>query len=51
MLDLADFIEADRADDANTMRAMAALLQNNTKITPTQLAGQADLAERLARLV
>jgi hypothetical protein len=50
MLDLADLINADQADDAMTMRAMAALLQTKTTIAPHELAKQADLAERLARL-
>ncbi|GAA2657552.1 hypothetical protein [Nonomuraea recticatena] len=50
MLDLAELIDADRADDAATMRAMAALLATRTRISPFQVAQQTGLAERLARL-
>ncbi|MFC4060182.1 hypothetical protein ACFOWE_17900 [Planomonospora corallina] len=50
LLDLADLIADERADDATTMRAMAALLQHKKTITPRELTDQADLAERLARL-
>jgi hypothetical protein len=50
LLDLADLIETGQTDDATTMRAMAALLEKNTKITPWELASQGDLAERLARI-
>ncbi|MER6828808.1 hypothetical protein ABT352_22700 [Streptosporangium sp. NPDC000563] len=47
MLDLANEIEG---EDATTMRALAAQLQAQKSLSPYQLAAQAGLAERLARL-
>lgn len=48
MLDLADLIAGGRAEDAATLRAMAAGLQKGRQITPRELASRGYLALRVA---